>query len=448
MSSVSEQPNKFEALLQHLPAGWQELAIEKRAFVRSRQIKSPRELLRLVFAYLAADHSLRSIAAALISRRIWMTDQAVFNRLANCRNWLETLLALMLNRQLAGQNMPPITQRIRHRCLKIVDATVLNCPGAKGEDYRLHLCFEAINQSICAIKLSDKRTAESLTHFKYQAGEIVLGDRIYAKARQIIAVAKQGAAVIVRLSFQQLILLTATGKRFDWKQLLIDSEGVGKFSATAFIKDRASGEQVQVWIHGKRLGTREREKAGRKIRLQAIKTGCQTREATIKLSEWIVVLTTLPTSELEGEEVLEVYRLRWQIEIYFKRLKGLLHLGRMRGRRGGALAEADIFGRLLLALLLTAESGKRLRSNWDNLSAARTTTACGIWKAMLEELREAVLETNNWNETEWNQKLKVLRQRQRKRKLQGIARNLLNRLRVPFQFGIIPKTNRVISLSA
>lgn len=258
MSSANEQLNKFEALLQHLPAGWQELAIEKRAFRRSRQIRSPLELLRLVFVYLAADHSLRSIAAALISRRIWMTDQAVFSRLHNCRDWLESLLNLMLNQQLAGQ-MSNLGQRLPHRRLKIVDATVLNCPGAKGEDYRLHLCFDAVGQSVSDIKLSDKRTAESLTHFQYQTGEIVLGDRIYAKAWQIIEVIKQGADVVVRLSFQQLNLLTAAGKKFDWKQLLIDAEAVGAFSATAFIKDRAEN-QVQVWIHGKRLGERERER--------------------------------------------------------------------------------------------------------------------------------------------------------------------------------------------
>ena len=92
MSSVIEQLNKFEALLQFLPAGWQELAVEKRAFVRSRQIKSPLELLRLMFVYLTTDNSLRSVAAALVSRQIWMTDQAVFNRLHRCRDWLESLL--------------------------------------------------------------------------------------------------------------------------------------------------------------------------------------------------------------------------------------------------------------------------------------------------------------------------------------------------------------------
>lgn len=227
MASVTEQLNKFEALLQHLPAEWQKLAIEKRAFVRSRQIKSPLELLRVVFVYPVADNSLRSIAAALVSRRIWMTDQGVFNRLNQCRNWLETLLALMLDRQLAEQIPTDGGRRIQPRRLKIVDATVLNCPGAKGEDYRLHLCFEAVGQTACAVKLTDKRAAESLTHFRYQTGEIVLGDRIYAKAKQILELVKQEADCIVRISFQQLNLWTAAGEKFDWKQLLNDSETRG-----------------------------------------------------------------------------------------------------------------------------------------------------------------------------------------------------------------------------
>lgn len=279
MSSVTEQLNKFESLVQHLPVGWQGLAFENRAFFRARQIKSPLELLRLVFAYLIADNSLRSLAAALVSRRIWMTDQGVFNRLRQCRNWLEKLLVLMLEHQVSKHL--PTDGKLPKRRLKIVDATVLNCPGAKGEDYRLHLCFEAVGQTACAIKLSDHHTAESFTHFQYEAGEIVLGDRVYGKARQIIEVAHQSADVIVRISFQQLSLLTATGEKLNWKQLLNEAEAIGKLSLTAWIRDRASGEQVRVWIHGKRLGTREREKARRKVRLQAIKTGCQTRAVTL-----------------------------------------------------------------------------------------------------------------------------------------------------------------------
>jgi hypothetical protein len=98
----------------------------------------------------------------------------------------------------------------------------------------------------------------------------------------------------------------------------------------------------------------------------------------------------------------------------------------MRGRKDSALAQVDIFGRLLLALLMAAESGKQLWANWDSLSSTKTITSYGIWKALLDELREVVLETKNWSILQWCRKLKMLVQRQRNRKLQRIEKKVLN----------------------
>jgi hypothetical protein len=447
MSSVTEQVNKFESLVQHLPANWQELAVEKRAFLRSRQIKSPLDLLRLIFTYLVADFSLRQTAAALISRRIWMTDQAVHHRLRNCRDWLETLLMKMINQELSLSTDSSCASIEGLKRLKIVDASVLNCPGAKAVDYLLHLCFDLVEQTISAVKITDGRTAEGFKNFEFSAGDIILADRVYAKAEQIIKVAEQGAQVIVRVSLQQIKFFEENGKLFDWKQLLARATPNEKFSQCVFLKDK-SGNQQKVWLHGQRLDERGREKGRRKIRLQAIKTGCQTREATIWLSEWIVVLTTLSSEELNAEQALSLYRLRWQIEIYFKRLKMLLKLGHQRGQCDSALAEADIFGRLLLALLLAAESGRRLWSRWDSLKWQRKTTSFGIWKLMLEELREALLETRNWSVLEWCRKLRIMRPRKRKRKLQSVSKEVLNKLKQPSKLAIISNMNVEINLAA
>ncbi len=60
MSPLAQFDHKFESLLHRLPQGWEELAVEHHAFTRARQIKSPKELLRAVFAYAVADYSLRA----------------------------------------------------------------------------------------------------------------------------------------------------------------------------------------------------------------------------------------------------------------------------------------------------------------------------------------------------------------------------------------------------
>ena len=50
--------------------------------------------------------------------------------------------------------------------------------------------------------------------------------------------------------------------------------------------------------------------------------------------EVIRVLTTLPRQEAPAPVILRLYRLRWQIELLFKRLKSLLHLDALPSRRG------------------------------------------------------------------------------------------------------------------
>lgn len=130
MTSPEAFNHKFETLLQRLPPGWEELAVETRAFTRARQIKSPQDLLRAVFAYAVADYSLREVAALLTHQQHWISDQGLHARLTNCGGWLETLLAQMLFAK--AKDVGVATQRR----LKIVDATVLNCPAARGTDYR------------------------------------------------------------------------------------------------------------------------------------------------------------------------------------------------------------------------------------------------------------------------------------------------------------------------
>lgn len=137
---------------------------------------------RAVFAYAAADYSLREVAALLTHEQPWISEQGVHSRLTNCVGWLEALLVrLLFNKATRGAAVPC-------RRLKLVDAPTLNCPAARGTDYRLQLCYEAINQSSCGVKRPEVTGAERLTPFASEASEIVLGDRIYGKAKHRLKV--------------------------------------------------------------------------------------------------------------------------------------------------------------------------------------------------------------------------------------------------------------------
>lgn len=63
------------------------------------------------------------------------------------------------------------------------------------------------------------------------------------------------------------------------------------------------------------------------------------------------MLTTAPADRVDTALVLELYRLRWQIELRFKRLKSLLDFGELPARTE-PLARSWILARLLAAALI------------------------------------------------------------------------------------------------
>lgn len=72
---------------------------------------------------------------------------------------------------------------------------------------------------------------------------------------------------------------------------------------------------------------------------------------SIELCGYILIFTSLPDSEYSPEFIVKVYRLRWQIEILFKRLKSLLEIGHL--HKYDALSiEAYLNGKILISLLI------------------------------------------------------------------------------------------------
>jgi len=65
---------------------------------------------------------------------------------------------------------------------------------------------------------------------------------------------------------------------------------------------------------------------------------------------YVMVFTTLPPQDASSRQVLECYRLRWQIELTFKRFKSIVQLGHV-PKQDDASSRAWLYGKLLVALL-------------------------------------------------------------------------------------------------
>jgi hypothetical protein len=99
----------------------------------------------------------------------------------------------------------------------------------------------------------------------------------------------------------------------------------------------------------------------------------------------VLLITTLPAGRWPAEAILRVYRVRWQVELVFKRLKSGLTRGVLRGQTRASL-EASILALLIAWVLQTSEAAHlraRLRTlaqddGWVQRSWALTTLSVDV----------------------------------------------------------------------
>ena len=69
------------------------------------------------------------------------------------------------------------------------------------------------------------------------------------------------------------------------------------------------------------------------------------------MAAYVAVFTTAPATRLAAQQCLAIYRLRWQIELVFKRWKSLCHFDRLPNERSDTIL-SWLYGKLLLGLVL------------------------------------------------------------------------------------------------
>ena len=88
---------------------------------------------------------------------------------------------------------------------------------------------------------------------------------------------------------------------------------------------------------------------------------------TVEMSEYFALGTSLPSDAFSAEQILELYRLRWQVELAFKRLKSIMQLGQL-PKHDPESCRAWLYGKMLYALLCYAIVDKgRSFSPWGYL---------------------------------------------------------------------------------
>lgn len=327
MDPCSIHGDDWEYVRTLLPADLEDSARVTNALRRCRNVPDAAALLRMALAYALTDLSLKDVAAWASSLNVAeITGPGLFYRLREAEGWLERVLG-----QVLAEQIPLETSGLS---IRVVDATVVNGPGQVAVQWRAHALVSAVTGTLRSVQLTGDEGGEKLSRYNVKEGEVVLGDRAYGTARGLHSVSQQGARVVVRFNPASLRTHDLKRQRIHLREYedKVPALGAVEFSILIPIPPPPTKshkpwklEKAVAWIPARAVAARTRS------------------------GEVIWILTTLPQS-VSALAVMGLYRLRWQIELLFKRLKSLLHLDTLPSRQGPT-AKSWMLARFLAAAL-------------------------------------------------------------------------------------------------
>lgn len=317
---------------------------------RRRQIRSGSDLLRLVLAYGPGGQSLRETAAwAELQQLASLSDVGLMYRLRDAADWFGHVASGLLARRAAEPLAASSGLGLR---LRVVDGSVISAPG-KGPSWRLHAVYDVAEQRFSQLELTGRHTAEALERARTEPGEVVLADRVYARPGGLHHLIEGGGDFLVRVGRRSLTLNHADGGDFDLAAALDGSDRKGSHDLPVLVLDGRDPKRTPLPARLVLLKKppQEAERARKLALRESQRGGHKNDPLSLRAAGHLMLITSLDPDKASPEQLGALYRLRWQIELAFKRLKSLMHIDRLPAKDKN-LARAWIFAHLIAALLI------------------------------------------------------------------------------------------------
>jgi hypothetical protein len=301
-----------------LPTGWRELGAEM-GLVKPRPAHIGQKItdisiaLRLVLHYVAQRGSQRAtIAAASAAGLVTISQVALHKWMLKIGDYLETLVTRTVE---PGQYT---SDRWGGYLLVVADATTVERPGATGTTARIHYGLTLADLRPRFIRITDAKVGETMRNFDPEPGELWIVDRGYANPPSIESVVDRRSDIIVRRNRSSLPVFDVHGQRIDVLDLLGSTTARGHARERKVYVRTVAGRMFAVRLCWMRLGTADAARA----RAHALRDGAHEAEE-LDAAEFIVLVTTVSKERLDVDQILALYRARWQVELDFKRDKSI-----------------------------------------------------------------------------------------------------------------------------
>jgi hypothetical protein len=238
------------------------------------------------------------------------------------------------------------------------DASCVQRPGAKGTTARLHCALRLTDLRVLRAEVTDHKGGETFRRFLPKSGQLWIGDRCYANPPGIAWVKGHHAEVLVRYNRGSLPLYDGQDRDLQVLGKLAKLRKPGWSRGWQAFVRTADGERIEGRLCAVRLPADKAHEARARLHREQ---GAELTAESLAMADFVVVFTTVPSSKLCVSQILELYRLRWQIELEFKRDKSTTGLDQLPNHLPATI-ESWIYAKLLLHQLLrkVADSGSAI----------------------------------------------------------------------------------------
>ena len=354
-----------------LPSHWREIA-DKHGVVCTglppqlgAKITDLAVPLRLLLYRVATNSSLRTAAAAAFAGEVVdLSPVAAHLWERKLGPFVASLVASM-----AGTERQFAAERWAGYDIVIADASAVSRPGAEGTTARVHFALHLQTLRPVYVEVTDDTGGETFRRFAAVPGELWMGDRAYANPPGIAAVKDPGGEVLVRYNRGSLPLYDVRGERLNVQAKLDKLRKCGRAREWSVWVHPDPGEPIRGRLVAVRLPPKQAEEARERLRREQ---GKAVTAESLAMAEFVVLFTTVPRDRLTTERVLELYGLRWQVELHIKREKSIAGLDKLPNRRPDT-----VYTWICLKMLLT-QLARKMTSPSDT-----AIPPSGCWAALL-----------------------------------------------------------------
>lgn len=352
------------SLLRMMPEGYEEACFSTKAIVRKRDIKDPNDLMMLALFHLLTGCSLIEVSEiSKLAKLGDISDVAFMKRFSNCNEWIKWILTAIQS-STSGVIQYTIPDCLAKYRILAVDASDVVEKGASGRIFRLHFALDIGKMHAAIYKITSNSVGEHLRNFDLSQDDLVIADRIYSSITGIEYCLSRKCQYIARMRANSFKPYDSNGKQLDLLSIMDGKDDGEVFAFMRKERGENAGQLLPVRICFKRKDKNALDSTRKKMKRKESKKQTTISPSAYKFNEYIVMATSLDSS-ISYKEIIELYRFRWQVELYFKRLKSILGYGELPKK-----SDKSIFswlnGKLMIALLIESIIGNADFSPFDD----------------------------------------------------------------------------------